>query len=190
MQHVLQEQAADELLVRRFVATRDGAAFELLVRRYSGPLRRLLRSLLRGSREDLEDAEQEIFTELFLHLASFRFRSSFRTYFYRLARNRAIDFLRRRQSRRSRLLRLQEAPVPPAPQPGPEEALLAREAGARLLSALFTLKEEERLLIVMKDSEDMPLSEIAAVTGVPEGTVKSRLHRARAKLVKSLQEEA
>lgn len=186
-----QAQAVDEILVRRFVESEDRAAFELLVQRYSPPLRRLLYTLLGGSsREDMEDAEQEIFTELFLHLASFRFQSSFKTYFYRLARNRAIDILRRRRSRSTRLALLRgRLGTQPELSPGPEEALLAREAGARAVSALLELNREERMLIVMKDSEDMAIRDIAAVLGVPEGTVKSRLHRAREKLVRRLQEE-
>lgn len=192
MQQGLLEQAADEILVHRYVETGNREAFELLVRRYTRPLRRLLYTLLGGgSIEDMEDAEQEIFTELFLHLASFRFQSSFKTYFYRLARNRAIDFLRRRRTRKTRqdLLHTRLRLEPDRP-PGPEESLLAREAGDRLVSALLGLKEEERMLIVMKDSEGMAVCEIASVLGVPEGTVKSRLHRARARLVRQLQEKA
>jgi RNA polymerase sigma-70 factor (ECF subfamily) len=194
LQQGLREQAADEILVRRFVDSEDREAFAVLVRRYSRPLRRLLFTLLGGGpHEDIEDAEQEIFTELFLHLASFRHRSSFKTYFYRLARNRAIDFLRRRRVRQTRQGRLHtrlRLELERTPGPGPEEALLARVAGDRLLSALLGLGEEERMLIVMKDSEKMAVSEIAAVLAVPEGTVKSRLHRARAALVRRLREEA
>jgi RNA polymerase sigma-70 factor (ECF subfamily) len=191
LQQGLKEQAADEILVRRFMASGDREAFELLVRRYSGQLRRLLCALFRGRREDMEDAEQEIFTELFLHLSSFRFQSSFRTYFYRLARNRAIDILRRSRSRRLRLQHLRErlgGRLASQPRPGPEEILVARDTGARVLAALYLLREEERMLIVMKDSENLTLREISAVLGVPQGTVKSRLHRAREKLVRSLRE--
>ena len=88
-------EEADFELVRRYLAGRDPRAFESLVRRHLPMLRRLLAGLMRGTREDLEDAEQEVLLAVAGGLAGFRFQSSLTTWLYSLARRRALDLLLR-----------------------------------------------------------------------------------------------
>jgi RNA polymerase sigma-70 factor (ECF subfamily) len=174
----------DHILIRRFLRTGDPKTFQDLVDRHLPSIRRLLYTLFNGQREEMEDAEQEIILSLFQGLKDFRFRSSFRTYFYRLARNRGIDFLRRKRSRertlaRARLGLWNNEPV------DPEQQVLRREEIDTLLGVFQTLPSKDRELILMKDVDGLSVEEIAEVLEVPSGTVKSRLHRAREKLLRT-----
>ena len=144
-------------------------------------IRRLLYTLFNGQREEMEDAEQEILICLFQGLKDFRFRSSFRTYLYRMARNRAIDCLRRAKSRERVRARLNPGSWNRDPS-GPEEQALRREATGTLLELFRSLPSRDRQLILMKDVDGFSLEEMSEILGVPTGTVKSRLHRARSKL--------
>ena len=86
----------DHELVRRFVETGDTGAFEALVRRHLGEIRRLLLVMLPAFPEDREDVEQEVLADLYLSLRRFQFRASFRTYLFRFCRNKTADFVRKR----------------------------------------------------------------------------------------------
>ncbi|UCF96203.1 MAG: sigma-70 family RNA polymerase sigma factor [Spirochaetaceae bacterium] len=175
------EGADDFTLIRRFLSSSDPKTFRDLVERHLPSIRRLLYTLFNGQREDMEDAEQEIILTLFQGLKGFQFRSSFRTYLYRLARNRGIDCLRRRRSRQRALARLRPD-LTDKEAMSPEEQVLRREEIGTLLSVFQTLPSKDRQLIVMKDVEDFSIDEIAEILEVPSGTVKSRLHRTRKKL--------
>jgi RNA polymerase sigma-70 factor (ECF subfamily) len=171
----------DHILIRRFLRSGDQRTFQELVERHLPPIRRLLYTLFNGQREEMEDAEQEIILSLFQGLKDFQFRSSFRTYFYRLARNRGIDCLRRKRSRERTLARVGLGLWNRAPE-GPEQQALRREEIDTLLGVFQTLPSKDRQLILMKDVDGFSIEEIADILGVPPGTVKSRLHRAREKL--------
>ena len=181
------ELPEDETLIRRFLEERDEKAFECLIRRHLPSIRRMLYTLFNGQREDMEDAEQEIVLNLYRGLQDFRFRCSFRTYLYRLARNRGIDCLRRKASRkrmRSRL-RLQ---LPNRDPMDPEQQALRYLQADAVLRAVQALPLTDRQLIVMKDVDGFSLGQIAEIVGAPVGTIKSRLHRARNRLLTKLGE--
>ena len=171
----------DHILIRRFLRSGDQRTFQELVERHLPSIRRLLYTLFNGQREEMEDAEQEIILSLFQGLKDFQFRSSFRTYFYRLARNRGIDCLRRKRSRERTLARVRLGLWNSEPE-GPEQQALRREEIDTLLGVFQTLPSKDRQLILMKDVDGFSIEEIADILGVPPGTVKSRLHRAREKL--------
>ena len=175
-------QSEDQILIRRFLGSGDPRTFQQLVERHLPSIRRLLYTLFNGQREEMEDAEQEIILSLFQGLKDFQFRSSFRTYFYRLARNRGIDCLRRKRSRERTLARVKLGLWNTEPE-GPEQQTLRREEIESLLSVFRTLPLKDRQLILMKDVDDFSIEEMADILGVPAGTVKSRLHRAREKLL-------
>jgi RNA polymerase sigma-70 factor (ECF subfamily) len=179
-----ESRAEDHLLIRRFLDSGDPRSFQELVERHLPSIRRLLYTLFNGQREEMEDAEQEIILNLFQGLKDFQFRSSFRTYFYRLARNRGIDCLRRKCSRERTLARVRLSLWNSEPE-GPEQQVLRREKIDSLLGIFRTLPLKDRQLVLMKDVDDFSIDEIADILGVPAGTVKSRLHRAREKLLAS-----
>jgi len=177
------EEAEDFVLIRRFLRTGDPRVFRTLVERHLSSIRRLLYTLFNGQREEMEDAEQEIVLSLFQRLKDFQFRSSFRTYFYRLARNRAIDVLRKKRSQDRAAARLRPG-LWNRKLPGPEEQVVHREETEALLAVFQTLPSKDRQLILMKDLDGFALNEMADILEVPIGTVKSRLHRAREKLAR------
>ena len=172
---------ADALLIREYLATGDTNVFAELVAGHLHWLKRMLAALLGVHRQDMEDALQEILLGISLDLKKFRFHSSFKTFFYRYARNKAIDLLRA-EKRRKRHLEEHPNPEEFAGPDQPEELFLARETSRHIFSALEKLAPQDRLLLVMKDVEELSIAEIHGITGLKAGTIKSRLHRVREKL--------
>ena len=163
----------------------DASAFEDLVRRHE---RRIFRMLLRmlGSREEAEDVTQEAFLSLHRHGHRFRREARFSTFLYRVAANAALN--RRRTLGRSRgrvrELRTRQAAgddLPAAPR-DPENAAAGSQAQARVQEALMALPTDLRAAVVLYDIEGQSYQDIARTLGIPEGTVKSRIHRARSAL--------
>jgi RNA polymerase sigma-70 factor (ECF subfamily) len=150
-------------------------------------IRRLLAGLLRGERGELEDAEQEVLLSVSRSLPGFRFQSSLATWIYSLARRRALDLLRSGRRRRRGLERVRARLLPADPPADPMEPLLAGERSARLLRAFRSLSAGDRQLVMMRDVEGFSLGEIAGLIRAPVGTVKSRLHRARARLARAME---
>lgn len=163
----------------------ETAAFEALVRRYEDRVFRLLHRML-GSAADAEDAAQETFLNLHRHGRRFRGDARFSTFVYRVAANAALNRRRSLGRRRARLERLAERQAAghdlPTPPPGPEQRTLGRELQARVHEALETLPDKLRLPVVLFDIEGLAYAEVSEVLGVAEGTVKSRIHRARTAL--------
>ncbi|MFO0603541.1 MAG: sigma-70 family RNA polymerase sigma factor [Polyangiales bacterium] len=127
---------------------------------------------------DLEDVSQEVFVVVHQRLHTFDGSSRITTWLYGVCVRVASGWRRRAWRRR-------EAPVAIVPDPrgegpdGPEEAAMAAQARARLQALLDGLDVEKRAAFVMFELEEMTCDEIAALTGVPVGTVYSRLHAAR-----------
>jgi RNA polymerase sigma-70 factor, ECF subfamily len=178
---------SDEDLIRRFTREGDESAFRELALNHLTSIRRIVYGVLNGSREDREDAEQEILAGLFLDLAKFRFRSSFGTFLFRYARNKAIDILRKKAREKRALLSVIQNGTTYGIK-GPEASYLEKEGRQDLQTALDGLTGEERSLIVMKDVERLSIEKIAAILRRPAGTVKSRLHRTRARLLRIMKE--
>ena len=147
----------------------DVRAFEDLVRAYQAPVWRFLRHLL-GDAELAEDVTQETFVRVHRRLDSFSGRSRFSTWLFQVARNAVIDALRA-QSRRERLQLL-----PPTNVASPE---LSQELDA----ALAALDRDLREAILVVEVLGLSYVDGAALLGVPSGTLKSRVHRARERLI-------
>jgi RNA polymerase sigma-70 factor (ECF subfamily) len=163
----------------------DEVAFEMLVRRHE---RRVFGLALRmlGDREEAQDVAQEAFLSLHRHGHRFRREARFSTFVYRVAANAALNRRRtlgRKRAREQALARSQEAglDLPPAPR-SPEEAASGGQIQARVQAALLELPDDLRLALVLYDIEGQPYGDIARALRIPEGTVKSRIHRARTAL--------
>lgn len=165
----------------------DESAWEILVRQHT----RLVYGLayrFTGSHSAAEDLTQETFLRVFRSLGTFRAaEASFTTWLTRLTRNILIDHYR--SSGQERVTESSEAhhgfeylTAPAANHP--ERMLEAREAAELVESILLLLEPGLRDTIVFRDIEDMDYSEIAATIGIPVGTVKSRLNRARSELLR------
>lgn len=131
-----------------------------------------------GRRDDAEDALQEAFLDVHRGLRHFRGEAAASTWVYRIALRAAL---------RVRARRRPEEPVDPeTPGPGGEAALDARAEARRVAAALGALPAEHRAVLALFAVEGLRHAEIAAVLGIPEGTVWSRLHAARRRLAAAL----
>lgn len=158
------------------------AAFETLVDKYHDRVYRLAFRLL-GNVQDAEDVTQEVFTQVFLSLKSFKGKSSFYTWLFRITYNVSISQRRRRRPVIS-LQASQGADSAPelmvvSQEGSPEENLTREENKAMLEKALEKLSMEHRACLVFKEMEGMSYEEIAHSLDIPVGTVRSRLFRAR-----------
>ena len=166
----------------------DSAAFSRLVTPLEGMVWRVCYQLT-GNAEDARDAAQETMLKAWRSLASFREEAAFSTWLYRIAVNVCRDALRRQSVRQAESLEaLREGGFdPPDPAPGTESRVLSAESVRELRQAMSRLPEEQRVPLVLFGVEGQSYEEIASLTGVPVGTVKSRVSRARTKLLALLQ---
>lgn len=160
----------------------DRQAFTLLVRRYQD---RVFRFILRmiGNRDEAMDLTQESFMKAYQALPGWRPEARFGTWLFQIARNAALDTLRRRQCVDFVSLTCgpdEESIDPCDTTPLPEERLADRQRIGLLERALRALPLEQREILLLRELEDMSYADIAATLDINEGTVKSRLARARA----------
>lgn len=180
----------DRELVERARAG-DSSAFEVLVTKYQQRVYNLALRMT-GNEEDAFDLSQEAFIKAWRGLETFQFDAQFSTWLYRLTSNACLDFLRAQKRRKTVSLTYEDDEgeetqidvVDPAPDP--EQAALASEDRELLRCALDALDDESREIITLRVIDDLRYDQIAEVLGVKEGTVKSRLSRAREKLKKKL----
>ena len=188
----------DARLVERLVA-RDERAFTTLVRTYE---RRVFALVLRmiGNRAEAEDLAQEVFVQVFKAIGSFRGESKLSTWIYRIAvnlcKNRSKYLRVRHSGQEEQLEALQERAAlgdakgaNVANVERPDEMMAGKQVEHIVQTAILELEPTFRECLVLRDVEDLSYEEIGAITGLPEGTVKSRIHRARAQL-KELVESA
>lgn len=172
----------------------DGSAeaFEQLVVKYQTPIYRLCLRMT-GNPEDAADLTQESFLKAWRALDTFRFGSGFSTWLFRLASNTCLDHLRAQKRRPVLPLTLEDNDGeemtldPPDSAPTPEEALLASEEQERLNKALAQLDPQQRHILTLRVVNDLSYTEIAEILEIKEGTVKSRIARARDALRKKYQ---
>jgi RNA polymerase sigma-70 factor (ECF subfamily) len=168
--------------------TGNRAAFGELVRRYEG---RLFNSLVHmvGSREEAEDVSQEAFVQAFLKLDSFRGRSAFYTWLYRIAFNLSVSRKRRKRAEVSMdQHRDRTGEEPEDSGEGPSDQVLRDEQVRQVRGAIADLNDEHRAIVVLREMEGCDYDTIAEILDVPVGTVRSRLHRARLQLRDQLKE--
>jgi RNA polymerase sigma-70 factor (ECF subfamily) len=156
-----------------------------LVLRYQDRLYHMLVHVL-GSAEDAREVAQDAFVSAFRKLHTFQGRSAFYSWLFRIAMNSAVS----RQRKNSRVPVSIEAvrnssglePIDPHPEARPDFSMEAQERQAAVRTALADLPEEFRTVLILKEMDDMKYEEIAEIVGCPIGTVRSRIHRARAEL--------
>lgn len=171
----------DRELVARAVAGTD-SCFEELVKRYQRPISAYVYRMV-GNYESALDLTQEIFIKVYNSLDRYRPEFKFSTWIYKIAHNSAVDHLRRSATREQSIVVGSaadsfELPIESA-QPSPEQESERKERRIEIESIVKTLPEPYRELIILRHSQDMTYEEIVEVTGLPLGTVKNRLFRAR-----------
>jgi RNA polymerase sigma-70 factor (ECF subfamily) len=181
----------ERMLLRR-LQRGDARAFRELVGTHQDRVYSLCLRML-GQAQEAEDVSQEVFVAVHRHLPRFRGECRLSTWIYRVAKNRCLNRLK---SMRLRATEAHDVDVHEANGPSeahgtgparPDDALLGAEERAQVHRALATLSDDHRLLVVLRDIEGMSYEEIEKITDLAEGTVKSRLHRARAALADALE---
>jgi RNA polymerase sigma-70 factor, ECF subfamily len=178
----------ERLLIRR-LQQRDERAFTEVVRLYQHKVFNLVYRMV-GNREEAEDMAQEVFVTVFKHVDTFRGDAKLSTWLYRIATNHTrnrMKYLGRRAHNATGELdeaaereMAQAQPSTMRPQiAGPDAVLEGLQLERVVQDGIALLEPEHREVLVLRDVESLSYEEIASITGVAEGTVKSRLHRAR-----------
>jgi RNA polymerase sigma-70 factor (ECF subfamily) len=183
------EQAAvnnssDEALVVRILQG-ETLLFEVIMRRHSQRLYRVARGILRD-RCEAEDVMQAAYVRAYQHLSQFAGRAKFSTWLTRIAVHEALN----RLEERGRVRYIEEMSGPESPasdvvrsqEPSPEQYASAREQARVLERAVQALPPKYRVVVMMRDLEEMTVAETASCLDITEENVKVRLHRARAML--------
>lgn len=161
----------------------DRNAFNELVRTHAQGVMNVIYRMC-GDARIAEDAAQETFIQAWLHLSSYRPQTSLRSWLYRIAVNAATDMLRKEKRILPNALEdlhLQD------PQLGPEALFFQEERTALVKKAILSLPEASRVVLVLREYEEMSYHEIANILNIPIGTVMSRLNYARKALKDKLE---
>jgi RNA polymerase sigma-70 factor, ECF subfamily len=179
----------DSEIVQR-VRAGDHALFEILMRRHNQRVYRTARAVVKDEAE-VEDVMQQAYINAFTHLHQFEDRSEFSTWLTRIALNEA--FARRQKMQRTESLAIRAGDHSGAlmeqitsTQPDPERQAYAQELGRVLEHAVDELPESYRTVFMLRDVEGLSTSETGAGLGIGDEAVKTRLHRARAMIRRSV----
>lgn len=176
-------EADDEPLPVAAARAGDSAAWDALFRRYQLPLYAYARELLRDDQAAL-DVVQETFLNAVRHVVTLRDDARFGSWLFGIAHQKCQQHGRRR-GREARWLvadlpdQDREGFAAASEEPDPHAWLVRREQEAEFFKRLGKLPEAQRAVLLLRFVDDFPLEEIALITGVPLGTVKSRLHHAK-----------
>src|SRR5207245_37957 len=170
----------DGELVQTAVAGRE-ASFEELVRRYQRPIAAYVYRMV-GDYDAALDLTQEVFIKVYNSLARYRPEFKFSTWIYKIAHNAAVDHLRRHAVREQALVSGDSDQREISIDSGrltPEQESEKKERRAEIEAVVQKLPAPHKELILLRHSHDLSYDEIVEVTGLPLGTVKNRLFRAR-----------
>ncbi|MDD2961133.1 MAG: RNA polymerase sigma factor [Muribaculaceae bacterium] len=164
-------------LISQCVLFDDRNAFGVLVEEYQVGIRRFLLNLTMGDVLLSEDLAQETFIKAYLNIRSFKGISKFKTWLYRIAYNEFYDWTRKRKEERlDETIQIDE----------PIDSVNSADAQIDVMNCMKSLNDTERSVVTLFYLDDCQLKKICEITGMPEGTVKSHLSRAKAKMAKVL----
>lgn len=186
----------DLTLIAQVSVDSSGRAFERLVRKYQSPVRRFFLNQTAGDTMLSDDLAQETFIKVYVNISSFRQLSSFKTWLFKVAYNVWQDYVR---SNKPTLSLITESPAEGENKgtksidsvvydSGSGAGTDSSEASLDLNSAMKILTENERTCVTLALIEDLPMEKVAAITGIPVGTVKSHIHRGKHKLAEYLKQ--
>lgn len=175
---------SDHDLVERFKKG-EQPAFDEIVRRYTSKVLTICSYFLKDAHEAC-DVSQEVFIKIHRGLSAFREEAKLSTWIHTIAINTCknqMGFFRRWFSRRADI---DEEQMVKSPAPGPEEDAVSRERERILRTEIQKLPAKFKEIVILKDIEERSYEEIGAMLSINQGTVKSRLHRAREALAERL----
>ena len=165
-------------LVSRCVLADDRRAFGTLVEAYQPRLRRFFMNLTLGDEYLSDDLAQETFIKAYIELRSFRGMSRFGTWLFRIGYNEFYSYMRSRHET-SDIDSINYQPVS-------DDGISASEVSHDVKVAMASLNEIERTVVTLFYIDDLPLKNIAVITGLNQNTLRSHLHRAKEKMAKTL----
>jgi RNA polymerase sigma-70 factor (ECF subfamily) len=164
------------------------AAFDALVRAYEKTAFRAAYLITRDE-HDAADAAQEAFVRAYRALGSFRSSEPFRPWLMRIVTNQALNRIQAMKRRSTMTERYARAVDEAAEPPNAQRTVEAREQNELLMRAVARLKPDEQALITLRYFLELPEAEVAQTLEIPQGTVKSRLHRTLGKLREIIRNE-
>jgi RNA polymerase sigma-70 factor (ECF subfamily) len=153
----------------------DGESFRRLIERYSPIVHSVVLGIL-GNSDDVDDTVQEIFIKVYRGLHTFRGDSKLSTWIYRIARNESLNVVERSKYK---LLPIEEADSIKSENENPAELYSRKNMSALLRRFISTLNEHYRVALELRYMGEKTYSEIAEIMEIPEGTVKTYIHRAK-----------
>jgi len=188
-----QHEASDETIdaeLALHAAGGDRGAFERLVWRWWDRIRGFCSAFVGFDPDMAEEASQEALIRLYRSLKNLRKKSSVGAFIYSVCRNAASDVMRRSARVASRQVSLEDLPGLELSASGetPEQGILRQDLQLHLIRALRELDPTDRALLYLHEAEDISIQELARYFSLPEGTVKSRLYRARIRVANLLTE--
>ena len=182
----------DETAFVERLRARDERAFNELVQQYERRVFALVFRML-GNREEAEDLAQEVFVQVFKAIDQFRGDAKLSTWVYRIAVNLCKNrnkYLQRRHAHQQDDIEALGDRAPMSSAKGttagsiarPDDMLVGLQVERAVQEAIAELEPDFREALVLRDVEDLSYEEIGQITGLPDGTVKSRIHRARSQL--------
>ena len=174
----MRAEGIDDAECVRRVQHGDTSCFEVLVQRHQKATFNLIYRLL-GDCDEAAEVTQEVFLSAYKSINQFRGHANFSTWLYRIAFNHASTRRKNLKVSQQRYVSLEDVEIVGESPNDPAKSAEQKEIQERVQQALNTLDKEEATVILLRDLQDVPYDEVAAILGIPIGTVKSRLHRAR-----------
>jgi len=177
----------DKSDIRRFIEENDTAAFERLLVKYQDQVYNFCLRYL-GNEADASDCTQDIFIRVYQNINSFRFESKFSTWLYRITLNTCTNMKKSKSYRVQQEATRFENNVPtsnfqlPSSNGNPEEIMQTTELNRFFQMAIDKLKGKQKTVLILRDLDGHSYEEIATITGLKLGTVRSTLNRARLKI--------
>lgn len=166
----------------------DVRAFEQLTEQYYQKIYNIALGMV-GSHHDAQDAAQNVLIKLYRSIGSFKFQSKFSTWVYRVTANVCMDEIRsRKRAKSNETVDISEKTDVASSLATPEESALSKETSSVLRKAIASLKPQQREMIILRDVNGFSYTQIAEILKCSEGTVKSRISRARDNLKRILEQ--
>lgn len=169
---------SDIKLILRVTLSNDVEAFSRLVEKHQAALRRFFLNLTEGDKSLCDDLAQETFIKAYTNLEQFKIQSKFTTWLFRIGYNTFYDYKRKQKEE----LSIDSNEMIPL------KGLTTQTESMDIYQALKILNENEKICVSLFYIEDIQIKEIAKITQLPEGSIKSNLSRGRTKLAKFLKQ--
>ncbi len=178
--------STQQTLIKKILKNGSINSFELLVSEHTEQMYRIAYRVF-GNSHDASDMTQEALLKAYKSLEKFKFDSKFSTWLYRITMNTCIDEYRKRNKRNSDISIDDVGESIRDSAASPQDILERNETALAVREAIACLSEEHKRVVILRDIEGLSYAEIATIEEISEGTVKSRINRARSELRKLLE---